>query len=935
MDLRLRRRFQRPAHMAVFALAFQSALALAGVNRWTSGGPPGPVIVLVSDPTNLTVLYAGTAGGGIFKSLDKGSTWSAANGGLSSLAIYALAVDPRTPSIIYAGLSGGDLVAKSLDGGESWRPANTGLTGSECFALAIDPANPSTLYASMYWGQGDGGVYKSTNAGDSWTLTGLQTLENSMAVLAIDPKNPATVYAGGAVSNVGIAKTTDGGATWTDINNGIPGRGIAAIAIDPVTPATVYAVTWAPRGVFKSTNGGGNWSPIDAGLPSGGSDYSDITCFVLDPKAPSVFYVGYLLEGVYESTNGGGSWSAANGGLGGAFVWRLFIDSGAPSTLYAATGQGVFKRTGEGANWSPINRGLAASQIQSLAIDPGQPATVYAGTYWGGGGLFKSTDAGATWGAANSGLSAESINAIAVDPRATSTLYAGDESGNLFKSVNGGAAWSALNADFGEHGVLAIAVDPNATSNLYVGTYGGLFKTTDGGTSWSAVPDVQSAPVWVVAIDPTNSSTIYAGSLFKSTDGGATWTSISDGLQNAYVHSLAISPSNPSILYAGGGAGLFKSEDAGGHWTSVGEGLGQLVTGLAIDPGRPTTVYAASRTDYSRDFGVFRTADGGATWSPFNNGRPYLDIPLLGRWDATQSGGSIVIDPTGTTLYIGTNGSGVFDFQLSEASEPCVASQSSLCLNESRFRVRADWRAPSQGTSGHGTAVSLSGDTGYFWFFNPDNVEMLVKVLAGCGINGHEWVFAGGLTDVEVTLTVTDTQTGEIKAYVNPAGTPFQPIQDTAAFASCPASLAASFAATYGIPGNAASSASARIVSRTQASPCTADPTTLCLSGARFQVQAGWRSPSQGTSGQGAAVSLTSDTGTFWFFSAGNVEVIVKVLDACSLNSHEWVFAAGLTDVEVTLTVTDTLTGAVQTYVNAAGTAFQPIQDTAAFATCP
>jgi len=263
---------------------------------------------------------------------------------------------------------------------------------------------------------------------------------------------------------------------------------------------------------------------------------------------------------------------------------------------------------------------------------------------------------------------------------------------------------------------------------------------------------------------------------------------------------------------------------------------------------------------------------------------------------------------------------------------PCTPEKTTLCLSGARFRVSASWRSATQ--SGQGTAVPLSGDTGTFWFFNPDNVEILVKVLAGCGINGHEWIFAGGLTDIEVTLTVTDTQTGEIKTYVNPAGTAFQPIQDTAAFSSCPASLSASFAATYGIPGNAAPSASASAVLRAQADPCTADPTTLCLSGGRFQVQAAWRSPSQGTSGQGGAVSLTPDTGTFWFFGAANVEVIVKVLDACSLNAHEWVFAAGLTDVEVTLTVTDTQTGAVQTYVNPAGTAFQPIQDTAAFATC-
>jgi hypothetical protein len=96
------------------------------------------------------------------------------------------------------------------------------------------------------------------------------------------------------------------------------------------------------------------------------------------------------------------------------------------------------------------------------------------------------------------------------------------------------------------------------------------------------------------------------------------------------------------------------------------------------------------------------------------------------------------------------------------------------------------WTAPAGGGSGAGHAVPLTGDTGYFWFFNAANVEMVVKVLDGCGLNGRYWVFAGGLTNVRVVTTVTDTRTGAVKTYTNPQGTPFQPLQDTAAFATCP-----------------------------------------------------------------------------------------------------------------------------------------------------
>ncbi len=115
--------------------------------------------------------------------------------------------------------------------------------------------------------------------------------------------------------------------------------------------------------------------------------------------------------------------------------------------------------------------------------------------------------------------------------------------------------------------------------------------------------------------------------------------------------------------------------------------------------------------------------------------------------------------------------------------------------------------------------------------------------------------------------------------------------------------------------------------------PCTPDENTLCLNGGRFRAVASWRSPTD--SGLAHAIGLTGDTGYFWFFSSGNVEAIVKALDGCAFNSRYWVFASGLTNVEVTLTVTDTQSGLTRTYVNPLNTAFQPIQDTSAFATCP
>ncbi len=126
-----------------------------------------------------------------------------------------------------------------------------------------------------------------------------------------------------------------------------------------------------------------------------------------------------------------------------------------------------------------------------------------------------------------------------------------------------------------------------------------------------------------------------------------------------------------------------------------------------------------------------------------------------------------------------------WQFSLDLISLPCVGDATSLCLGDSRFRVSADWET-SDGSTVHATAVPLTANTGYFWFFDPSNVEVVAKVLNGCAINNDYWFFASGLTNVGVQITVTDALSGAIQHYSNPPGTPFAPIQDTTAFATCP-----------------------------------------------------------------------------------------------------------------------------------------------------
>jgi CSLREA domain-containing protein len=119
-----------------------------------------------------------------------------------------------------------------------------------------------------------------------------------------------------------------------------------------------------------------------------------------------------------------------------------------------------------------------------------------------------------------------------------------------------------------------------------------------------------------------------------------------------------------------------------------------------------------------------------------------------------------------------------------EATTACVAGGGTLCLSNGRFQVTAAWQTTT--ASGAAQGVTLTGDSGYFWFFDAGNVELTVKVLDACPVNQRYWVFAAGLTNVKVTLTVTDTVSGLTKTYLNPQGQTFRAVLDTGAFATCP-----------------------------------------------------------------------------------------------------------------------------------------------------
>lgn len=156
------------------------------------------------------------------------------------------------------------------------------------------------------------------------------------------------------------------------------------------------------------------------------------------------------------------------------------------------------------------------------------------------------------------------------------------------------------------------------------------------------------------------------------------------------------------------------------------------------------------------------------------------DVPLTAPSNAQSANVRLEI----TKIEAGGSVTANFDNVVFKAANTCATLPDLLCLNNNRFQVEANWQTATN--AGRARVVKLTNDTGYLWFFGPDNVEVVIKVLDACSFAGAYWVFAGGLTDQGVDLRVTDTKTGAFKLYHNNRGVPFQPLQDTSAFATCP-----------------------------------------------------------------------------------------------------------------------------------------------------
>ncbi|MEM7587866.1 MAG: hypothetical protein AAF560_31045, partial [Acidobacteriota bacterium] len=739
----------RTVTLALVLAAILSAPTQAGIEVWTSNGPYGGSIhALVVDPTNPQTLYAGTLGLGVFRSDDGGASWRAsADSRLAEFAVEALAVSPGAPDTVFAGTQGG--LFRSSDGGESWELLTNGISGLvRASAIAVDPTDPNRVYAGIENDPlfGAGGIYRSEDGGDSWSRfdEGLPEI-NSFFALAIDPQTPTTLYA----STIGtLYKSVDSGEQWQRSDTGLDGR-VADLAIDPTTPQTLYAA--ASNGVFKSTDGGDQWTACNAGLTA-----LDVRTVVIDPSDPSKLLAGTFGGGVFATSDSCGQWSNLSEGLGEpAFIAALAASAQEQTVFYAgATPGGVYQL--DGAAWSVSNSGLNNSFVRDLMADPRAPLTLYAAT---NEGVFKSTDGSASWQAKSDGFADPTpfIRSLAIAPAAPDTLYAAAIEG-VYRTLDGGESWIQTSANPEIGLIIELVVDPFDAATLYATTEQDLYRSIDGGVSWQPRSEGTTGIFFQsLVIDPTDSSILYVKTtdqLFKSVDGALSWSPANNGIDvRDPISNLTIDPSNPSTLYFGSSrGGFFRSTDGADSWTFIdGIDTNSFIVRLLVDPRSPDTLYAGTND------GVYRSTNGGERWRQLGDGPANRFISRL------------VLDTSaGTKLYAGTFGGGVYDFQ-------SVSGTTLMELQGGRFHVEVIWRdfgyQSDRGTvsvvsGGTGGEVELrSNDSTVVSFFEPDNWEMLAKVLDGRAINRRFWVFLAAATDVELTTTVTDTSCGTVATY--------------------------------------------------------------------------------------------------------------------------------------------------------------------------
>ena len=620
--------------------AFLSALELRGIGPALMSGRIADISV---DPTNPSVWYVATSSSNVWKTENRGTTWTSIFDDQPSYSTGAIAIDPTDANVIWLGtgentsqrsVGWGDGVYKSLNGGRSW--TNTGLRTSEHIGkILVNPRDTDVVYAAAMGGLwapgGDRGLFKTTDGGENWTPV-LQISEHTgIADVHFDPRDPDVLYAvafqrrrhvgilvaGGPES--GVWKSTDGGETWRDITRGLPAGdlGRIALAVSPIDPDVVYALAAATEdgsGFYRSPDRGESWRRM--------SDY-----IVVDPQYYGELYPDpHRMDRVYAvdvfihvTEDGGRTFDRVNSRFKHVDNHAIVFDPGDPDYMLVGTDGGVYETFDRTRTWRYIAN-LPLTQFYRVGIDNLAPFyTVYGGTQ---------------------------DNSSVGGPSRTDNVH-GIRSSDWFLTHGGDG--------------FQVRVDPDDPNIVYTQSqYAGIVRyDRASGEELDIQPQPgagEGALRWhwdsPLIISPHDSRRIYfaAQKLFRSDDRAETWTAVSGDLsrgldrnqrqvmgrtwppeavwKNVFtspfgtIVALDESPLVEGLLYVGTDDGLVQvSEDGGGAWRGeeVFPGVPSMayVADVVASRHEPDRVYAVFNNHKEGDFRpyVVRSDDRGASWT--------------------------------------------------------------------------------------------------------------------------------------------------------------------------------------------------------------------------------------------------------------------------------------------------------------------------------
>lgn len=632
---------------------------------WRSIGPEngaGRAVAVAVHPSITGTVIVGAAGGGAWKTTDAGLTWTPLTDTLANLSVGAVAYAPSNANRVYLGTGEGgyafDFIPgigflTSQDGGQTWNLPSS-VVATKFYRINVHPANADELVIGT-----NEGAHRSTDGGQTWTAVIPVRLTSSVTKaygdvtdIVRDPGNPAVLYA----------------ATWD--------RGLWCAARD-----CTYPDIFASPTVLKSTDGGVNWSPAAAGLPVSTSTLDvERMSLAISPSNPSVLYLltattdgsGVATSRVFKTTDGGGSWSetslSTNSnrnvrellGTQGWYDTTIVVHPADPSVVIAG---GIrYARTADGGTtWtSALTSGSVHVDAHDLRYDA-------AGTLWiaNDGGIWISADHGLTGVDRNRGLVTRQYYAMAQDAINRDRILGGtQDNGTNYRRDGAGTNWVSFSGGDGFQCLIHPDAPSVAFSSFQFAAINRTYSasaTAPSLASFSPIyPSDETEPFFsILKADPSAPSTIYTATtrVWKSTTAGSGWvplpTTVTEGTWNTRtVRALAIAPSNPAVLAVAKGSVVYRSSDGGATWSLIGNGLpGRTVTNIEFHPQTDRTMFATIAGTSGPS--LYMTSNAGATWSASANGLPSFSA-LVVRVDVTDPG--VLYAGTDVGVYRSTDG---------------------------------------------------------------------------------------------------------------------------------------------------------------------------------------------------------------------------------------------------------------------------------------